>query len=110
MASGNPTPTLDGASLLPVLDGGSRPQPELMISGFTERFRMVRMGDWKIVRVNAESWQLYHLPSDPTELDDRAASEPALLEELVARYEAWIDEHGAVMPLYDEVNPQGPVP
>ena len=104
-AGGNPTPALDGASLLPVLDGDSRPQPELMISGFTERFRMVRMGDWKIVRVNAESWQLYHLPSDPTELDDRAASEPALLEELVARYEAWIEEHGAVMPLHDEANP-----
>lgn len=100
---GKPTPALDGASLLPVLDGGSRPQPEPMISGFTERFRAVRMGDWKIVRVNGEPWQLYHIPSDPTELDDRAASEPALLEQLVGRYEAWIREHDAVMPLYDEV-------
>lgn len=100
---GKPTPALDGASLLPVLDGGSRPQPEPMISGFTERFRAVRMGDWKIVRVNGEPWQLYHLPSDPTELDDRAAAEPALLERLVGRYEAWIREHDAVMPLYDEV-------
>ena len=102
-AQGGPTPALDGASLLPVLDGGSRPEPELLISGFTERFRMVRMGEWKIVRVNGEPWQLYHLPTDPTELVDRASGEPARLESLVARYHAWIQEHDAVMPHFDEV-------
>ena len=102
-AEGGPTPALDGASLLPVLDGGSRPEPELLISGFTERFRMVRMGAWKIVRVNGEPWQLYHLPTDPTELVDRASGEPARLESLVARYHAWIEEHDAVMTHFDEV-------
>ena len=102
-AEGRPTPALDGASLLPVLEGGSRPPPELLIAGFTERFRMVRMGDWKIVRTNAEPWQLYHLPTDPTELHDLADDDPRRLEALVGRYHAWIDEHDAVMPLSEEV-------
>ncbi len=109
-AGGKPTPTLDGASLVPVLDGGSRPPPEILISGFTERFRMVRTGDWKIVRANGEPWQLYHLTTDPTELRDLAAEEPTRLEGLVARYHAWIREHGAVMTHFDEVAEGASVP
>ena len=63
---------LDGSSLLPVFRGGTRPAPDILVSGFTERFRMVRIGDWKLVRVNAQQWELYNLADDPTELDDRA--------------------------------------
>ncbi len=65
---GKPTPTLDGRSLMPLLRGGTRAAPEILISGFTERFRMVRISDWKIGRVNAESWELFDLRADPTEL------------------------------------------
>ena len=101
--NGRPTPVLDGSSLLPVLRGGTRPAPDILVSGFTERFRMVRIGDWKLVRVNAQRWELYNLADDPTELDDRADDDPATLDRLVAAYHAWIRGHAAVVPRFDEV-------
>ncbi len=100
---GRPTPTLDGRSLLPLFRGGSRLDPEILISGFTERFRMVRIGDRKIVRVNAEPWELYDLAKDPTELENLAGRRPAELSELVAAYHRWVREQGAQMPLMDQV-------
>lgn len=64
---------------------------------------MVRMGDRKLVRVNAQAWELYNLADDPTELDDRAATETATLDALIGNYHAWIREQGAVVPRFDEV-------
>ena len=102
-ADGMPTPALDGGSLAPVFRGETRPEPEILVSGFTERFRMVRMGDWKLVRVNAQPWELYNLADDPTELDDRAAGDPARYKALVGAYHDWLREQGAVVPLFDAV-------
>ena len=48
---------------------------------------MVRVGDWKIVKVNGEAWELYNLKEDPTELNNLAATNPAKLLELVKAYE-----------------------
>jgi arylsulfatase len=100
---GKPTPVLDGNSLMPVFRGERRPEPEMLISGFTERFRMVRMSDWKIVRVNAESWELYNLADDPTKLNNLAVAEAARLESMVSKYHDWIDEQQAAVPRFDEV-------
>ena len=104
-ADGEPTPELDGRSLEPLFRGESRPEPEILISGFTERFRMVRVGDRKIVRVNAGPWELYDLAKDPTELQDLATERPEELAETVAAYHRWIQDQGAEMPLLDEVGP-----
>ncbi len=95
-AAGAPTPALDGQSLLPVFRGETRPAPAMLIAGLTERFRMVRMGDWKIVRVVAEEWELYNLADDPTELHDRATEGAATRDALVAAYHDWIRDHEAV--------------
>ena len=80
------TPTLDGSSLLPLLKGDDRDKPDILISGFTDRFRMVRIGDWKIVRVNEGPWELYNIKEDPTELNNLAHTKTDKLSELVARY------------------------
>ncbi len=61
---------LHGSSLMPVLLGQKREDPPFIISGWTERFRMYREGDWKIVRKNAEDWELYNLTDDPVEIFD----------------------------------------
>ncbi len=44
---------------------------------------MVRIGDWKIVRVNAESWELFDLRVDPTELVNFATKNPEKLASMV---------------------------
>jgi len=77
---------LHGRSLLPVIKGGEREEPEYFISGFTDRFRMFRAGDWKIVKANNEDWELYNIDNDPTEIDDLASSNPARLQEMVSLY------------------------
>lgn len=83
---GQATIPLHGSSLLPVFEGKRRTPPRFIISGFTERFRMFRQGDWKIVKVNAGDWELYNMSDDPTELRNLAASEAHKVEELEAFY------------------------
>ncbi len=61
---------LQGSSLLPVMLGRQREDPTFIISGWTERFRMYREGDWKIVRKNDEQWELYNLKDYPIEIFD----------------------------------------
>ena len=87
---------------------GEISSPGLALAGFTERFRMVRIGDRKIVRVNAEPWQMYDLAEDPTELEDLATQRPAELGEMVEAYRRWVREQEAVMPRWDEVEKDGP--
>jgi arylsulfatase len=82
-----PTPILDGESLLPLFKGEARNEPDIIISGFGDNFRMVRIGDWKIVKVNGEPWELYNLVADPTELNNLANDIPGKLKELVEAYE-----------------------
>ncbi|MDP8245422.1 MAG: arylsulfatase [Candidatus Hinthialibacter antarcticus] len=89
-AEGSPTPTLDGSSLLPLFKHQSRETPEIIISGFTDKFRMVRVGDWKMVKVNKGDWELYDLSTDPTELNDLAKQHPKRLQRMVKQYNDWL--------------------
>ncbi|WP_157638124.1 arylsulfatase [Flexithrix dorotheae] len=86
---GKSTLPLHGTSLMPIFKGETRTPPKQIISGFTERFRMYRKGDWKIVNLNGEGWELYHLAKDPTELNNLAPTNPEKLKELLESYEAW---------------------
>lgn len=83
------TPDLEGHSLLPVFKRKTRDQKEIVIGGFTDRFRSVRFGDWKIVKANNQAWQLYNLKEDPTELNDQAEKKPEMVADFVQRFEDW---------------------
>ncbi len=87
---GNPTPTLDGETMLPILKGEDRSSPDIIVSGHTDRFRMVRVGDWKLVRVNGDPWELYNLAEDPTELNNLVKDHPEKVRELVKAYEDYL--------------------
>lgn len=78
---------LHGQSLLPVFQGQQRPEPDFFISGFTEKFRMFRSGDWKMARVNGEPWELYNLKEDRTETNDLAGKHVDELGALILKYE-----------------------
>lgn len=79
---------LQGSSLLPILKGKERKEPEFYMSGWTDRFRMFRQKEWKIVKLNNEDWELYNLKEDPTEINDLAAENPEKVKELANNYES----------------------
>ncbi len=83
---GKTTLPLHGASLLPVFKGEVRPKPKMIVSGNTERFRMFRQGDWKLVRQNNDTWELYNLQEDPTELNNLAEIRTDLVKQLAQNY------------------------
>ena len=47
---------------------------------------MFRMDNWKIVRANAEEWELYNLDNDRTEMFNLADSLPSKVHELEKDY------------------------
>jgi arylsulfatase len=89
--NGKPTIPLHGKSLLPVFLGEKRDQPSYFVSGFMERFRMFRQGDWKIVKVNNEEWELYNMKEDRTEVKNLADELPDKVEALEKEYVLWKD-------------------
>lgn len=87
---GEPTPVLDGRSLVPLFQGKSRPPHPIILTGWTEKKRMIRSGDWVAVTVDG-NWELYDIEKDPTQLDDLAEAMPEKmkqLQDLYAKYRA----------------------
>ncbi|MCY1719862.1 arylsulfatase [Prolixibacteraceae bacterium Z1-6] len=78
---------LQGQSLLPILEGKEREEPDFFMSGWTDKFRMFRQKEWKIVKLNNEDWELYNLKDDPTELNNLATEMPEMVEELATNYQ-----------------------
>ncbi len=77
---------LQGSSLMPILEGKERAEPDFFMSGWTDNFRMYRQKEWKIVRLNGEDWELYNLNNDPTEINNLAEQMPEKVSELVKSY------------------------
>lgn len=77
---------LDGSSLFPVFKGLDRKDPAFVLSGFTERKRMFRSGDWQIVKLNGGDWELYNLKEDPVEIHNLAATKADMLDIVVNQY------------------------
>ncbi len=80
---------LHGTSMIPIFKGQQREEPKQIVSGFQERFRMFRQGNWKIVKTNDETWSLYNLEDDLTETRDLAQENPEKLQELINAYKTW---------------------
>ncbi len=71
-----------GVSFAPILRGqslGTRPPIHLLFSND----RGLRDGDWKLVSFRGGGWELYHVPSDRTELNDVAAKHPEVRDRMV---------------------------
>jgi arylsulfatase A-like enzyme len=76
---------LDGVSVLPLLLGKALPQPHTMFFRWelrgSETAQAARLGDWKIVRAQADDpWELYHLKADPNETENVAGKYPEVIK------------------------------
>ncbi|WP_439901593.1 sulfatase-like hydrolase/transferase [Microbacterium azadirachtae] len=107
--NGMTAPEVDGGSIAEVLADPGAPGRAQQYFECVGRRALVD-GEWKAVSpipptpeqgAAGGAWELYHLPSDPTETRDRAAHEPERVRELAERWrhEAW---RNTVFPLDDD--------
>jgi arylsulfatase len=85
---------LAGKSMLPALQGGRL--GERTLGWEHEGNRAIRIGPWKLVAPFRGAWELYHLESDRTELDNLAAKNPEKAQELATAWQQWADRVGVV--------------
>jgi arylsulfatase len=85
---GRPLHSLDGRSLLPILEGRSREPPAELYWQWS-RGRAVRQGRWKLVAVRNGGWELYDIEDDGTELRDLAGQMPARVDGMERLWNEW---------------------
>lgn len=74
---------LRGTSLAPIFDGNDVPaQQHLWFRYGNDTNKALITGEWKIVSEDKNAWELYHLPSDRTEMNNLATQEPTLLNSM----------------------------
>jgi len=92
-----PGGTVDGISLLPVIDGSTREVHSFVVGTFRNSQRMIRTPEWKYIEYpEVRRQQLFHLTADPLELQDLSADEAQAdtRTHLAADLHAWLKEHG----------------
>jgi arylsulfatase len=80
-----------GVSLLPTLQGRRMPSRALFFEH--EGTRAVREGRYKLTALRGDSWKLYDMESDRTEMDDLSSKEPRLVESLAKKWDIWASEN-----------------
>ena len=80
-----------GESLLPVLREDVVVPRTLFFEH--EGNRAVHDGDWKLVALRDEPWELYDISTDRTELNNLADAHPEIVRELRAKWKAWAEEN-----------------
>lgn len=97
---------LDGVNLLPYLEGEAKAPPQRDLFWRFGGQLAIRHGKWKLVKgrdspgnaaealgfkgkAEVDGAHLYDLVSDPGEKTDLAGSEPAVVRDLAARWQAW---------------------
>jgi arylsulfatase len=90
-----PTPKLEGRSLLPLLTQ-NQPLPDRPLFFEHEGHRAVRSGDFKLVAVHNQPWELYNLQSDRTESHNLAPTHPEKVRDLESLYTAWTKRIGVL--------------
>ena len=92
--NGNKILPVEGRSLVPVLEGKTRPQPDYLAWEWSGN-RAYREGQWKVVWDKlVEKWELYDIPVDRTETRNLAAEHPDRTEAMAAKWTAWAKKMG----------------
>ena len=95
----------EGQSLMPVLRGERREEPEMPLFWELRGCRAVRKGKWKAVSLGPErlhqthfpippgcdGWELYDMERDRCELDDVSGKNPDVVAELDGLWRSWFE-------------------
>jgi arylsulfatase A-like enzyme len=92
--NGSPIPPLVGQSLLPILRGEAYERQAPVFWQWSDG-KAVRHGDYRLVSGKGGPWELYDVLVDRTETNDLAATMPATVRQLSAKYDAWAERVGA---------------
>jgi arylsulfatase A-like enzyme len=84
-------PPMAGLNLMPALRGERLPERTLYFEH--EGTRAVREGRYKLTALRGESWKLYDMERDRTELADLAGEQPRRVESLAKKWDAWATEN-----------------
>ncbi len=89
---------LEGESFISLLQGGDFLREKPVYFEWAGN-RAVREGDWKACYMRQSGqWELFDLSSDPTEMNDLAATHPEKLEGMVRAWTRWAGTHGVRAP------------
>jgi len=80
-----------GVSLMSTLNGRRMPARALYFEH--EGTRAVREGRYKLTALRGDSWKLYDMERDRTEMDDLSSKEPKVVESLAKKWDAWASEN-----------------
>lgn len=87
-AAPDPAYPLDGLDLTPVLRGARAPFERTLFWRHAAQ-AAVRVGDWKYLKVDAETERLYDLAADEREQADFSTTRPEIFDRLRAEYARW---------------------
>lgn len=93
---GHPIEPMEGRSLLPIFKSDFEESRTLYWEH--EGNRAVRHGNWKLVGLSDQPWELYHVARDRTEQENLAERNPSKLHELKAKWDAWAAKVGVLTP------------
>lgn len=85
---------LEGKNLMPVLRGGSLADRGMLFWEH-EGNCAVRVGKWKLVAAFPDTWELYDMDADRTELHNLAEANPAQVHRMADAYRTWAKRVGA---------------
>ncbi|MDB4265383.1 arylsulfatase [bacterium] len=101
--NGSAVPPMDGKSLMPIFEGGTRPAPDFWGFEFSNSEFGVIQGDWKLVAFSSSPWRLFNLKEDRTETNNLRWDYPDKVAELAVLYDQWaIDTYGDTSATYAE--------
>jgi arylsulfatase len=85
------SPPTAGISLVPALRGKRLPERTLYFEH--EGNRAVREGRYKLVALRGDSWKLYDMERDRTELEDLSARQPQRVASMAKKWDTWAAEN-----------------
>lgn len=86
--NGHAIDPVEGVSLLPAFSGKPLIRNEPIYFNHEDN-RAVRDGQWKLVALAGQPWELYDIHADRTELHNLVSQHPDHVAAMAAQYEAW---------------------